>query len=575
MPRFDLNVDFSEKEYAKSFGAKFDWNNRVWYYEGQKVPRGLAIFYMGPGENVEGYGEGPGEGTANRTGGTVAGARTGARAGGTASGARTRTGVGTGQRTGSTQEYSATGNPEEDRMLNGIRLSSYKTVSEFQGNVADLFNTPEYYQAAIRGEVANFDKADSKGNYWFDLKDKESGSLLHCVVWATNTHIMPDIEKMREKPEIAVIGKFKWFEKSGSATLLINKMADIGEGASNLALLQLIQRLEEEGLFDPIHHKKDDEFPKYPKCIGVVTSKSGKAIQDISINALQYTQICLYHAQVQSLSNIEGIVDEMINGIKVLDDMKEVEVIILGRGGDSNETLMNVYNNERLIRAVFECKTPIISAVGHEGDDPLLDRVADKAFNAPSTAAIFVVQHLKRQVDTLENYRNSFELLMKNRISRSHLELNRKVNELNLHSPEKKIMEKKSQISGYIQSFGSSLQYQVSDYRRKLEYYKSGIVHAPQGLLVQNKSRLDIQKQNLKIFANALYDTRRNQYMLAVKELNGLSPTAKLINGFGYISQNDNPISSVKDINQGDEIQVTIHDGVITADVKNIERKEV
>lgn len=560
MPRFNLNVKFSEKDYAKSFGARFDWDNKIWFYEGEKVPRGLAVFYSGPGENVEGYGEGRREDNIEDNIEANIEER------------------GTNTRIDNIEERgpdTRVDNIADNRILNGKRLSEYMTVADFQEQVASLFNTAEYLSVAIRGEVANFDQPDSNGNYWFDLKDKVNGSLLKCVIWSSNTHIMPKVEKMREKPEVAVIGRFKWFEMGGKATLQIFKIAEIGEGVSNLELLQLTQKLEEEGLFDPRHHKKDDEFPKYPKCIGVVTSKSGKAIRDISRNAIQFTKIYLYHSQVQSYSKIQSIVDEMIKGIKLLDEMKEVEVIILGRGGDSNETLMTVYNNEALIRAVFACKTPIISAVGHEGDDPLLDRVADKAFNAPSTAAIFVVKHLKQQVETLENYRNSFKLLMENRISRSNLELNKKVNELNLHSPEKLILEKKSKISGYIQSFGSSLQYQVSDYRRKLEYYKSGIVHAPEGLLVKNKSRLDIQKQNLRVYANGLYEARKNRYMLAVKELNGLSPTAKLINGFGYISQNDNPVNSVKDIDQGDEIQITIHDGVINAEVKNIEKKEV
>ena len=561
MPIFDLDVRFEEKGFARKYGADWDPERRTWFYKGEKIPRQLAIFYNGPRENIEQINQ---NNTNNKTNsdktfnqGTNMNNNTSMN--------------NSSDKTSASQEISA---QTTTQTINGRELSQYLTVSKFQERVAGVINTATFMNVAIRGEVADFKEPDSNGNYWFKLKDKENGKLLPVVIWASNVHIISDLEKMKEKPEVAVIGSLKWYEKNGNATFQIFRMTNIGDGVSNLELLALTKKLEDEGIFDIAHHKKDDEFPKYPRGIGVITAKTGKAIKDICVNAQQYTNIYLYQAQVQSVSNVDMIVDNMINGIKMLDGMKEVEVIIIGRGGDSPETLMRVYNNEKLIRAVYSCKTPVVSSVGHEGDDPLLDRVADKAFNAPSTAAIYVVQHLKRQVETLNNYRNNFNLLMRNKIAKNRLIISEELSELNLYSPEKQIIEKKSKVDGYIQFFGSALQKQINDYHRRLDGYKNSIINAPQGIFLKNKNRLELQRQSLRTYANKVYDERRKQFELAVRDLNGLSPTAKLINGFGYISVNDSPLNSVKDVRVGDEIQVTIHDGVLSADIKDIKQED-
>ncbi len=231
----------------------------------------------------------------------------------------------------------------------------------------------------VKGEISNF-KNHSSGHLYMSLKD--NGGVIRAVMFRTNA------SKLKFVPDngmqVIVTGRVGVFERDGQYQIYINEMIPDGVGALYIAYEQLKKKLEEEGLFDVTHKKP---IPKYPNIIGVVTSPTGAAIRDI-LNILKrrfpYTRVYIYPVLVQGPDAAESIV----RGLKYFDG--KVDTVITGRGGGSIEDLW-AFNEEIVARAIFEMKTPVISAVGHETDFTIADFVADRRVPTPSAAAEIAV----------------------------------------------------------------------------------------------------------------------------------------------------------------------------------------
>ena len=231
----------------------------------------------------------------------------------------------------------------------------------------------------VKGEISNF-KNHSSGHLYMSLKD--NGGVIRAVMFRTNA------SKLKFVPDngmqVIVTGRVGVFERDGQYQIYINEMIPDGVGALYVAYEQLKKKLEAEGLFD-VSHKKP--IPKYPNIIGVVTSPTGAAIRDI-LNILKrrfpYTRVYIYPVLVQGPDAAESIV----RGLKYFDG--KVDTVITGRGGGSIEDLW-AFNEEIVARAIYEMKTPVISAVGHETDFTIADFVADRRVPTPSAAAEIAV----------------------------------------------------------------------------------------------------------------------------------------------------------------------------------------
>ena len=243
------------------------------------------------------------------------------------------------------------------------------TVSALNHYVKMLLDANDIlFDIALRGEIANFVQNARSGHCYFSLRDEASS--VKAVMFRA------DARRLAFRPEegmrVVVRCRATLYERDGAFQLYVNDMFPDGIGAAQLALEQLKAKLEQEGLFAPEHKKP---LPEFPKCIGVVTSKTGAALQDIR-NVLTRrwpsVRLLLCPVTVQGFEAAQQVAD----AIKKLDQRKEVDEIIVARGGGSREDLW-VFNAEMIARAAYRCKKPLISAIGHEIDYTILDFVAD------------------------------------------------------------------------------------------------------------------------------------------------------------------------------------------------------
>ena len=257
------------------------------------------------------------------------------------------------------------------------------------------------------------------------------------------------------------------------------------------------------------------------KAVGIVTAKTGAAIQDIMNIAKRrnpYVQLVLYPAKVQG----EGAAETIVKGIKTLDKMG-LDTIIIGRGGGSIEDLW-AFNEEMVARAVYAAKTPIISGTGHEVDNTIADYVADMRAPTPSAAAELAIPDIMSTINRFRSLRNEMDRAVRSKISESNLKLEGLRKRLEALSPEK-------------------------------------LLHDRQQYLASLSDRMTL-------LMDGKFNSYKNRLGVAIARLDGLSPTAKLKNGFGYLESGGKPLESVNDVSAGDEVRITVHDGDISAIVQ-------
>jgi exodeoxyribonuclease VII large subunit len=323
---------------------------------------------------------------------------------------------------------------------------------------------------------------------------------------------------------VVASGSINVYERDGRYQLYVRDITLDGAGNLYERFELLKQKLYEQGLFE-FDIKKP--IPAYPKSVGIVTSKTGAAIQDIMNIAKRrnpYVQLVLYPAKVQG----DGAAEDIAHGIEVLDSMG-LDTIIIGRGGGSIEDLW-AFNEEVVAWAIYNAHTPIISGTGHEIDNTIADYAADLRAPTPSAAcelAIPDVMTTVKQIITMENH------------------MTRAMN---------------MKISGCWDK--------LSNYERHLRLLN------PQSRLHDQQLHVDELSDRLARAINKKYENRLNRVMLLTERINGLSPTAKLINGFGYISSNDEPVTTVASVKKGDVINITLHDGTVETEVIAVSENE-
>lgn len=369
---------------------------------------------------------------------------------------------------------------------------------------------------SIRGEVSNC-KYHSLGHIYFSLKD-ETGSLPAVMFKGNVAQGLPF--KLQDGQSVVVAGSMGVYERDGRYQLYANRIKLDGAGRLYEELEQLKQKLNEEGLFD-FDYKKP--IPKFPKKVGIVTAKTGAAIQDIMNIARRrnpYVQLVLYPAKVQG----EGAADTIVKGIQVLDAM-DMDTIIVGRGGGSIEDLW-AFNEEKVVRAIFAARTPIISGTGHEIDITLADYVADMRAPTPSAACELAIPDIMTTLESLKTMRDSLDFRMENRLSAARTALHTEQKKLMLLNPLSRLEQQSQYLSELYDRMQNSIEKKYERYSHRLEVLGT--------------------------------------------QLHGLSPTAKLVRGFGYVSYMDRPVENACSVKRGDDLKITLHDGVIQARVTDV-----
>lgn len=412
----------------------------------------------------------------------------------------------------------------------------YITVAQLTRYIKyKIDNDQNLNEVFLKGEISNF-KAHSRGHYYFTLKDETS--RINAIMFQTST------KKIKFTPEdgmkVLVTGKISVFEQTGAYQIYVSDMQEDGKGNLYIAYEQLKKRLAEEGLFKEEHKKT---IPKYPKRVGVVTAPTGAAIKDI-ISTIKrrwpLTEMYLFPALVQGDEAKEDIVKQ----IKRAENF-DIDTLIVGRGGGSIEDLW-AFNEEIVARAIYECKIPVISAVGHEIDFTISDFVADLRAPTPTGAAEHAVPEIKEQI----NYLNQINIRLNNSIQNIIKRRKNKLNEIlkrNIFSNPMLMVNNKELV-----------------FDRVIERLKFSLTKLTN---IKEKELITIKNSYILKNPYKILDKKSNKYLQIISKLETLSPLLTLKRGYTITKLNNKVINSCKNIKKDDEIKIEFNDGVVDAKV--------
>lgn len=419
-------------------------------------------------------------------------------------------------------------------------MASIFTVSQVTAYIKNMF-TQDFAlnRISIKGEVSNC-KYHTSGHIYFTLKD--GGSQIAAVMFAGQRRGLSF--QMKEGQQVIVTGTVDVYERDGRYQLYAKEIAMDGKGDLYRRFEELKDELEELGMFDGCYKQP---IPKYARRVGIVTASTGAAIRDImNISARRnpYVQLILYPALVQG----EQARYSIVKGIRTLDAMG-LDVLIVGRGGGSIEDLW-AFNEEMVARAIFECQTPVISAVGHETDVTIADYVADLRAPTPSAAAELAVFDYRQFEEQVSLYKQVLDRAMGRQVERVRFRLEQNRMKLKLHDPQRQVFDKRQRLADL-----------TSRLERKMELS-----------LEQGRKRLENADSQLERLMKESMMAARHRLELSASRLDGLSPLKKLGGGYGFIENYDGKgLTSVTQTKPGEQIGVHIADGRLTARVELVE----
>ena len=397
--------------------------------------------------------------------------------------------------------------------------NDYITVGALTRYIKYKFdNDANLQNIAIKGEISNF-KRHSRGHFYFTIKDEES--RISAIMFASQTNSV-QFEPI-DGTKVLVRGRISVFPSTGNYQIYVDEMIEDGVGNLYALYEKLKADLKKEGLFD-IEHKKP--IPKLPKRIGVITAPTGAAIRDIISTINRRYPICeviLFPSLVQG----KEAKDDIVRNIK-LADTYDLDTLIVGRGGGSIEDLW-AFNEEIVARAIYNCKTPVISAVGHEIDFTIADFVADKRAETPTGAAEIAVPS-KEDLLKLIN----------------QLEIRSSKNMNNILETNKKILD-----------------------RIKSSY----ILSNPMSIYEIKEQKLDNLIDKTNTIINLYLNNKNNKYSNLINKLSVLNPLNTLKRGYSISKIDNKVISDIKDVKVNDTLNIKVSNGEIITSVKEIKNE--
>ncbi len=389
-----------------------------------------------------------------------------------------------------------------NEILTVSQLNRYvKSVLDGDFRLRDLF---------LRGEISNYTRHYRSGHLYFTLK--EGGSAVKAVMFAGYA------QELAFEPEngMAVILRcsVSLYERDGSYQIYVYEMQPDGRGALQVAFEQLYRKLQVQGLFDETNKKP---IPRFAQRIGVVTSETGAALQDI-LNIL--SRRCPMAQVVFAPALVQGreAPDSLIAALQALDEWGKCDVIIIGRGGGSMEDLW-CFNDERLVRQIVACHTPIISAVGHETDFTLCDYAADLRAPTPSAAAELASVKMEQLEERLEILADRTKRAAGHCLAQKEQQLQRLSLQLAHLTPERRLQE----------------------YAEKLQNLWNMIQSSEKSVIIKKQEALRLQSARLQ----------------------ALDPMARLAGGYSMVLKDGRVLSSIQQVQEGDHLQVRLYDGTL------------
>lgn len=395
---------------------------------------------------------------------------------------------------------------QKPRVLSVSQINFYiKSIIENDGSLQFVL---------VTGEISNLTVHQRSGHIYLSLKD--SNSVISAVMFAGNARRL----RFRLENGMKVIcrGRISVYEPSGRYQLYIEDMQPDGVGALTLAFEQLKKSLAKKGLFDNAHKKP---LPKFPKTIGVITSPTGAAVQDITnIIRRRFPSADIVLAPV--LVQGESAPEQLVRAVNKFSASKIADVVIIGRGGGSAEDLW-AFNDEQLAYAVYNCETPIISGVGHETDFTVCDFVADVRASTPSAAAELAVPDRQELMSYYFKQKQYISAMLDRKIKTAQLRLENQQRRMSASSPKLKAEQLEKQLSA--------------------------------------------KSEKLTRFMNIYISDKENKLIAAKGKLDGLNPLNVLNRGYAIAEKDEKIITSSKQLKGGDDFTVILSDGKINAKV--------
>lgn len=416
----------------------------------------------------------------------------------------------------------------------------YITVTTLNKYLKNKFDTdPNIQTLGLKGEISNF-KGHTRGHLYFTLKDE--GSRINAVMFSTYASKLNFVPK--DGMKVLVVGRVSVYEPTGGYQIYVNEMMSDGVGNLYLQFEELKKKLSSEGLFDE-HHKK--KIPKFPKKIGIVTAPTGAAIRDILSTIKRRfpsTETILFPALVQG----ELAAPDIVKQIKRADEY-DLDVLIVGRGGGSIEDLW-AFNEEIVARAIYDAKTPIISAVGHEIDFTISDFVSDLRAPTPTGAAEMAVPNI---ID-VKNFINQLNIRL-NKDIENIIEFNKKrVDNLKtsyvLSNPLATFEIREQKLDTLIDNLNTKMKYIINLEEKKLD---------------------NIKKNYTLNNPDSFLNNYNNTYELLLNKLNLLNPLSVLSKGYSVVTKDMKAVKDIKDIKIKDKLDIRLCKGKLNVIVEGKE----
>ena len=446
-------------------------------------------------------------------------------------------------------------------------MDKYLSVTTLTKYLKMKFDKDPYLERVyLTGQVSNFRKRPT--HQYFSLKDDRA--VIQATIWAGIYQKLGfDLE---EGMKINVIGRVQIYEPSGSYSIIIEKAEPDGVGALAIQFEQLKKKLSEEGLFQD-HFKQ--AIPQFAKKIGVVTSRSGAVIQDIITTVSRRfpgVEIVLYPTKVQG----EGAAEEIARNIVRANEREDLDVLIIGRGGGSIEDLW-AFNEEIVVRSIFESRLPIISSVGHETDVTLADFVADKRAATPTAAAELATPVTKLDIMTyLKNQEKRMATAVQNTLSKKKEALRGLIQSVIFRQPERLYDGYLQRLDQLMLRLKQGLNGELVRNQQKVQ----GQIHRLEQLspivkLQRYQDRIQQLQKLMRSQMAVIYDAKVAEVKRLSEALLMLDTSRIVARGFAIVKKEDAVVSSAEDLKVNDQVMLLMRDGQVDLEVKDVKTKEI
>ena len=446
-------------------------------------------------------------------------------------------------------------------------MEKYLSVTTLTKYLKMKFDKDPYLERVyLTGQVSNFRKRPT--HQYFSLKDDHA--VIQATIWSGIYQKLGfDLE---EGMKINVIGRVQVYEPSGSYSIIIEKVEPDGVGALAIQFEQLKKKLTEEGLFQ---ERFKQPLPQFAKRIGVVTSRSGAVIRDIITTVSRRfpgVDILLYPTKVQG----DGAAEEIARNIARANQREDLDVLIIGRGGGSIEDLW-AFNEEIVVRAIFESRLPVISSVGHETDVTLADFVADRRAATPTAAAELATPVTKLDLFTyLQNQEKRMATAVQNVLSRKKEALKKCSQSVIFRQPERL-------YDGYLQRLDQlqlrlkqSLRTRISDSKQVVQARTHQLLQlSPVTKIQRYQDRLGQLDKLLRSQMALVYDAKVAEVKRLSEALLMLDTSRIVARGYAIVKKEETVVDSVEKLKKKDQVTLLMRDGQVELEVKDVKTKEI